>query len=192
MRGCAFEWRHPCHMILCYIMCVCVCVWERERERFPLCHGPPCMMEWHFLSSLWFRISFSSDMNILSFVHMPEWKKSPVYFSPILSEMFPSFFHYLVLAGRLDALFFPRIYLLIPGNQAEWGITSFRFILAPFSSTVYLSPAVLGLYLNRGWMCSVTLQSVFTLLPYFLLLLQFLFTSVSQDWWSAIEISFRV
>ncbi len=32
MRGCAFEWRHPCHMILCYILCVCVCVWERERE----------------------------------------------------------------------------------------------------------------------------------------------------------------
>ncbi len=193
MRGCAFEWRHPCHMILCYIVCVCVCVCvcEREREISTVTGHPVWWNDIFYLHC----DSESYFLQIWTFCHLytcQNGKKSPVYFSPILSEMFPSFFHYLVLAGRLDALFFPRIYLLIPGNQAEWGITSFHFILAPFSSTVYLSPAVLGLYLNRGWMCSVTLQSVFTLLPYFLLLLQFLFTSVSQDWWSAIEISFRV
>ncbi len=114
-------------------VCVCVCVWERERDFHSVTGHPVWWNDIFYLHC----DSESYFLQIWTFCHLctcQNGKKSPVYFSPILSEMFPSFFHYLVLAGRLDALFFPRIYLLIPGNQAEWGIT----ILPFYFSTIFI------------------------------------------------------
>ncbi len=171
-------------------VCVCVCVCERERDFHSVTDHPVwwndtfylhCDSESHFLQ-IWTFCNLYTCQN---------GKISSIFFTHF--EMFPSFFHYLVLAGRLDALFFffLHIYFLIPGNQAEWGITSFRFILVPFSSTSRQSCSLRPLFEQRMNVFSHAPKRLYSL-PLFLLLLQFLFTSVSHDWWWAIEISFCV
>lgn len=186
MRGCGFEWWDPYHMILCYS--VRVCMWEREISTWTILYDGMTLAIFTVIQNL---ISFRYELFVI-YTHA-RIEKSPVYyFLPILSKMFPSFFHYFLLAVRLGAVFFFS-YRFTLGLKPDWVryITSFHFSRI-FVHRLSQLCTVVGLYLNRGWMLFVTLQSVFTLFPYFLLLLQFLFTSVSHDWCWPFEISFCV
>ncbi len=133
--GCAFEWWHPCHMILCYIhcVCVCVCVCERERDFHSVTDHPVwwndtfylhCDSESHFLQIWTFCNLYTCQNGKISsifFTHF-EWNVSIILSLPCT-------------CGKIRcSVFFPT-YLLFDSRKPGWVR---HYILPFYFSTIFV------------------------------------------------------